>query len=124
MDTGLLEGLLDWMSLDVESLRKVSGVGTVRASQLRRSFQAAREKPFHQWLAALGVPPGIDTRTAGEWSVLEGRTLAQWQAIPDVGSVRSEALQAFFGHLEIQRLAQRLQREGVAGFRSAEAGQR
>ncbi|MWJ29450.1 NAD-dependent DNA ligase LigB [Halomonas sp. ZH2S] len=124
VDAGLLEGLLDWMSLDTESLREASGVGTVRASQLRQSFQAARGKPFPQWLEALGVPPGIDAGITEEWPALKTRTLEQWQAIPDVGSVRSEALQAFFSHLEIQQLAQRLQHEAVAGFKSTETGQR
>ncbi|MDN6180926.1 MAG: NAD-dependent DNA ligase LigB [Halomonas subglaciescola] len=115
IDAGAVAGLLDWLALDQAALEQVSGVGEVRARRLRQRFDAARRRPFHAWLEALGAPPGSE-RAGGNWAALVGYTQSDWQALPHVGATRADALVAFFSAPEVQSLARQLGGTGVEGF--------
>lgn len=115
VDAGAVQGILDWLALDQAALEQVSGVGEVRARQLRQRFDAARQRPFHAWLEALGSPPGSE-QASGNWATLSGYTTGEWQALPNVGPTRAEALAAFFSAPEVQALARQLGAAGVEGF--------
>ncbi|BAN46101.1 NAD-dependent DNA ligase LigB [Metapseudomonas resinovorans] len=111
-----LEGLLDWLTLDVATLMEKPGIGARRAAQLTQQFSDARGRPFAKWLRALGLPPIGSARLDGDWATLSGRTTRDWQAQGGLGPARAGQLTAFFQHPEVQALAERLQAEGIAGF--------
>lgn len=112
-----LDGLLDWLQLGEEQLLAVPGIGPRGATMLSQRFAEARQRPFHDWLRALGAPMNPDDLAADNWSQLHQRSLTQWQALPGIGPTRATRLQAFFQHEEIVALAEQLGEAGVAGFR-------
>ncbi|XUO87125.1 NAD-dependent DNA ligase LigB [Halomonas sp. KM072] len=115
MRAGVVTELLGWLALSEAQLQQAHGIGPATAASLAAQFAAARQAPYAAWLRALGVPSG-GSAELGEWATLEGLSRAEWQAQPGVGPVRAEALVAFFGHPEIQRMARQLQQAGVEGF--------
>ncbi|SDK51652.1 NAD-dependent DNA ligase LigB [Billgrantia gudaonensis] len=116
LEAGLLNGLLDWLFLDADQLAAAPGIGKARADALMARFSAARQRPFAAWLAALGVPPGIEPAPGDDWQTLASRSKASWQARPGVGEVRAADLHAFFAHEAVQKLASRLRAEGIVDF--------
>jgi len=114
-DSGQLRGLLDWLTLGEAQLGALPGFGAQRAATVWRSLQAARQRPFHTWLRALGLPPAGRTQLAEDWATLAARSETDWQAAG--ASLRqARQLQAFFAHAEVGALRTRLQSAGVAGF--------
>ncbi|MDH4871019.1 NAD-dependent DNA ligase LigB [Pseudomonas sp. BN515] len=111
-----LDGLLDWLDLDVAALESRPGIGTTRAVSLAGSFQEARGRPFGQWLRALGLPPSMEPE--GDWATLTGRTSAQWRTQAGIGPGKARQLVAFFQHPEVRMLAKQLGAAGVDGFSS------
>ncbi|MBB3192002.1 NAD-dependent DNA ligase LigB [Halomonas cerina] len=116
MDAGLVTGLLDWLTLEAEALEAVPGIGEIRAARLQATFAQAQERPFAAWLEALGPPPGLAPAAIENWASLATRGERRWRAEPGVGPERAGDLVAFFAHPEVQALARRLARVGVAGF--------
>jgi DNA ligase (NAD+) len=116
VEAGLVTGLLDWLTLDTARLVTVHGIGEVRAGQLRDAFALARRRPFGDWLAALGPPPGLEPANALHWEALASREAAAWRALPGVGPQRAEDLVAFFQHPQVRTLAERLGEIDIEGF--------
>ncbi|OLU33282.1 DNA ligase B [Pseudomonas sp. PA15(2017)] len=116
LETQHLDGLLDWLQLGEEQLRTVPGIGPQSATMLSQRFAEARQRPFHDWLRALGAPINPDGLAADSWMQLQQRSLAQWQALPGIGPTRAAQLQAFFQHEDMIALAEQLREAGVAGF--------
>lgn len=115
IDAGLVRELLDWMALTPTQLASVPGVGSARAATLARTFAAARERPFHPWLRALGAPSGMATGAA-DWSALAARGSADWQASAPLSEGRAKRLVAFFACPDVRALAARLHAAGIQGF--------
>jgi DNA ligase (NAD+) len=111
-----LDGLLDWLTLSAVQLGEVPGLGPRSAGKLEQSFALARQRPFADWLRALGLPPSGAAPLADNWDELAQRSSAQWQRQPGIGPSRAAQLQAFFRHPEVQALRARLRMAGVAGF--------
>lgn len=111
-----LEGLLDWLQLAQEQLLAVPGIGPQGAALLDQRFAEARQRPFSDWLRALGVPVNPDKLATDSWLQMQQRSLADWQALPGIGATRAAQLQAFFKHEEVLALADQLGAVGVAGF--------
>ncbi|TBV01928.1 NAD-dependent DNA ligase LigB [Phytopseudomonas dryadis] len=111
-----VDGLLDWLELSEEQLRTVAGLGPRRAAQLSQSFALARQRPFADWLRALGPPGGSDALVARNWAQLTQRSAAHWQRQPGIGPGRAAQLQAFFAHEEVLALGERLRQAGIDGF--------
>ena len=116
VEAGLVETLLDWLSLDEQALQGAHGIGEARANALMVTFDAARAAPFPRWLQALGVPPGIETALPADWTRLVEYDRRRWESLSGVGPERATALAEFFAHAEVQRLAAQLADHGVAGF--------
>ncbi|HSH56970.1 MAG TPA: NAD-dependent DNA ligase LigB [Halomonas sp.] len=116
VEAGRVEGLLDWLGLDRQALRRARGIGEVRAGFLAATFATAGEAPFARWLQALGVPPGIEAALPADWHTLAGHDEDDWLAMPGVGPRRAKELSEFFSHPEVQRLAERLAGLGGDGF--------
>ncbi|WP_447554840.1 NAD-dependent DNA ligase LigB [Vreelandella sp. EE22] len=121
LEAGVVDELLGWQRASREELRRVSGIGAVRAEALRSAFTQARQASFSAWLDALGMPPGGDARL-GDWDTLSALSVDEWRARPGVGPVRAEALAAFFSHVDVARMATQLRAYNVAGFSQGPSG--
>ena len=115
VDAGLLHNLLDWTRLTPAQLARAPGMSATRAAALAQSFAAARERPFANWLRALGMP-GIGSTTPQNWADLSSRSEAQWQQIASVGVGRAQQLDGYFRHPDVQALAVQARKAGVHGF--------
>lgn len=114
IDAGQVRRLLDWMALTPGQLASVPGIGTGRATTLVHAFTGARERSFVRWLRALGWP-GQVPKEANDWSTLQSRSLADWQAA-GMSARRARRLMAFVHQPDIQALAVQLHGAGVQGF--------
>lgn len=116
LQAGQIDSLLDWLELSDEQLLAVPGIAELSAASLGRRFAEARQRPFNDWLRALGTPVNPQTLAANDWAQLQQRSLAEWQTLPGIGPTRATQLQAFFQHPEVVELAARLRQAGVEGF--------
>ncbi|PWB32155.1 NAD-dependent DNA ligase LigB [Pseudomonas sp. SDI] len=116
LDSGRLNGLLDWLTLSAHSLEQVPGIGKRRSAQLLQAFAQARNQPFSRWLRGLGVPAPPTLALGNSWAELSARDRARWQAEPGVGERRATQLVAFFQDPQVQSLAARLGEHAIEGF--------
>lgn len=111
-----LDGLLDWLALGEEQLRSVPGFGRRSAATLLQRFALARQRPFADWLRALGLPPTAGASRAGNWDALARRSAHDWQRQAGIGPTRAAHLQAFFRHPEVLALRAQLHAANIDGF--------
>ncbi|WP_248742266.1 MULTISPECIES: NAD-dependent DNA ligase LigB [unclassified Pseudomonas] len=116
LDTGRLNSLLDWLTLDEPELAKIAGLGERSSARLLHSFHSARQRPFTQWLKALGLPPTGQASLADSWQALAQRNTEQWQAEPGIGPGRAAQLSAFFRDPQVLALSETLRAAGIDGF--------
>jgi DNA ligase (NAD+) len=116
LETGRLNGLLDWLTLDAQELATIDGFGERSSVRLFNSFNDARQRPFAQWLKALGLPPTGQAALADSWQALAQRSSEQWQAEAGIGPGRAAQLSAFFRDPQVVALSERLRVAGVDGF--------
>ncbi|WP_419708195.1 NAD-dependent DNA ligase LigB [Pseudomonas sp. NFX224] len=114
--TGRLNRLLDWLTLDAQELATIDGFGERSAARLLSSFESARQRPFAQWLKALGMPPTGQARLADSWQALAQRSTEHWQAEPGIGPGRATQLSAFFRDPQVLALSETLREAGIDGF--------
>lgn len=115
-ETGRLNGLLDWLTLDAQELANINGFGERSSARLLNSFNSARQRPFARWLKALGLPPTGQARLANSWQELAQRSTEQWQAEPGIGPGRAAQLSAFFRDPQVLALSETLRVAGIDGF--------
>lgn len=113
---GRLNGLLDWLTLDAAELANIGGFGERSSVRLLASLDSARQRPFGQWLKALGLPPSGQARLEGPWQKLAERSTEQWQAEAGIGPGRAAQLSAFFRDPQVLVLSDELRTAGVDGF--------
>ncbi|NYH09408.1 NAD-dependent DNA ligase [Pseudomonas moraviensis] len=116
LETGRLNSLLDWLTLDGPELANIAGLGERSSVRLLHSFHSARQRPFLQWLKALGLPPTGQATLADSWQALAQRNTEQWQAEAGIGPGRAAQLSAFFRDPQVLALSETLQAAGVDGF--------
>lgn len=116
LDGGRLSHLLAWMELDTADLRALPGIAAKRAKALDHSLRQARQRPFGQWLRALGMPSTSAMPARENWQTLLERNEAQWQREPGIGPARARQLHAFFQDPELQALGEALREAGIEGF--------
>lgn len=116
LEAGQLPNLLAWLELDAEQLQRLPGFGEIRAAKIADSFAQARQRSFTEWLRALGLPPGAEAVSTGDWATLAARSEEQWQAEPGIGAARARQLRAFFTAPPVQLLIDQLSAAGIAGF--------
>lgn len=115
-ETGHLNGLLDWLTLDAQELANIAGFGERSSARLMNSFNSARQRPFAQWLKALGLPPTGQAQLADSWQELAQRTTEQWKAEAGIGPGRAAQLSAFFRDPQVLALSETLRIAGIDGF--------
>ena len=115
-DTLQPKGLLDWLALDEATLATRPGLGPRSAARLSASFALARQRPFAQWLRALGLPPSGSAPLGEDWDSLAARDNATWDAYAGIGARRAAQLVAFFREPQVLALREQLRAAGVSGF--------
>ena len=116
LETGRLNSLLDWLTLDAQELATIDGFGERSAARLEASLNSARQRPFLRWLKALGLPPTGQARLADSWQTLAQRDTEQWQAEDGIGPGRAAQLSAFFRDPQVLALSETLRGAGIDGF--------
>jgi len=116
LETGRLNNLLDWLTLDEPELANIAGFGERSSARLIDSFHNARQRPFTQWLKALGLPPTGQAQLADSWQALAQRDTEQWQAEAGIGPGRAAQLSAFFRDPQVLALSDTLRAAGIDGF--------
>ncbi|MBN2975266.1 DNA ligase B [Pseudomonas fluorescens] len=116
IQAGLIAGFLDWLTLDAAELANIDGLSELSRTRVLDSIRSARQRPFAQWLKALGVPPAARNNLEGDWQTLIARDTQAWQAIDGIGPGRAAQLSAFFRDPQIQALAETLRMAGIDGF--------
>jgi len=115
-ETGRLNGLLDWLTLNAQELANINGFGERSSARLLSSFESARQRPFASWLKALGLPPTGQAVLADSWQALAQRSNEQWQAEAGIGPGRAAQLSAFFRDPQVLALSETLRVAGIDGF--------
>ncbi|SDZ46940.1 NAD-dependent DNA ligase LigB [Pseudomonas sp. NFIX28] len=116
LDAGLINGLVDWLTLEPAELANITGLGERSIKRLLDSLHSARQQPFHRWLKALGLPPIGNATLENDWAVLAARTTEQWQTQSAIGPGRAAQLSAFFRDPEVLALIEKLRAAGIEGF--------
>ncbi len=116
LETGRLNSLLDWLTLDAQELANIDGFGERGAARLASSFDSARQRPFDRWLKALGMPPTGKAHLGDSWREMAQRDIEQWQAQPDIGPGRAAQLSAFFRDPQVLALSETLRLAAMDGF--------
>ena len=116
IQAGLIAGFLDWLTLDAAELANIDGFGDRSRARVLDSLHSARQRPFAQWLKALGVPPAARNNLEGGWHTLAARDTQAWLAIDGIGPGRAAQLSAFFRDPQVQALAETLRVAGIDGF--------
>ncbi|MGU9858189.1 NAD-dependent DNA ligase LigB [Pseudomonas sp. LF245] len=116
IQAGLIAGFLDWLTLDAAELANIDGFGDRSRARVLDSLHSARQRPFAQWLKALGVPPAARNNLEGGWQTLVARDTQAWLAIDGIGPGRAAQLSAFFSDPQVQALAETLRVAGIDGF--------
>ena len=116
LETGRLNGLLDWLTLDAQELANIDGFGERSTTRLLNSFNSARQRPFIRWLKALGLPPTGQAPLADSWQALAQRNTGHWQAEAGIGPGRAAQLSAFFRDPQVLALSDTLRAAGIDGF--------
>ncbi|WP_458376036.1 NAD-dependent DNA ligase LigB [Pseudomonas pergaminensis] len=116
IQAGLIAGFLDWLTLDAAELANIEGFGDRSRARVLEGLHSARQRPFAQWLKALGVPPAARNNLEGDWLTLVARDTQAWLAIDGIGPGRAAQLSAFFRDPHVQAMAETLRVAGVDGF--------
>ena len=116
IQAGLIAGLLDWLTLDAAELANIDGFGARSRERLLDSLHSARQRPFAQWLKALGIPPAARNNLQGNWQTLVAKDTQDWLATDGIGPGRAAQLSAFFRDPQVQALAETLREAGIDGF--------
>ncbi|WP_213941750.1 NAD-dependent DNA ligase LigB [Pseudomonas sp. dw_612] len=116
LETGRLNSLLDWLTLDAQELANIAGFGERSSARLLNSFESARQRPFARWLKALGLPPTGQAQLADSWQALAQRSNEQWQTEAGIGPGRAAQLSAFFRDPQVLALSETLRAAGIDGF--------
>lgn len=116
IQAGLIAGFLDWLTLDAAQLANIDGFGEQSRTRVLDSLHRARQRPFAQWLKALGVPPVARNNLKGDWHTLVARDTQAWMAEDGIGPGRAAQLSAFFHDPQVRVLAETLHAAGIDGF--------
>ncbi|AZE63814.1 MULTISPECIES: NAD-dependent DNA ligase LigB [Pseudomonas fluorescens group] len=116
IQAGLIAGFLDWLTLDAAQLATIEGFGDRTRARVLDNIQSARQRPFSQWLKALGVPPAARNNLEGDWQALVAKDTQAWLASDGIGPGRAAQLSAFFRDPQVRALAETLRGAGIDGF--------
>jgi DNA ligase (NAD+) len=116
---GLVHDAADLFALTAEQLVELPLVGDKRAGAVLGAIAAARGRPLHQLLTALGIP-NVGSHTArvlasrmGSVDRLETATIEELTEIRDIGPIVARSVVEFFKNPATRRTVNRLRQAGV-----------
>ncbi|AKP33728.1 NAD-dependent DNA ligase LigB [Yersinia aleksiciae] len=115
---GLVKDLVGWLSLTTDQLADIPGVSRERAENIYQQFQRTTQKPFSQWLQALGFPQLASSDA--HWDSLQRKSIDEWRLRSGIGPMRAKQINHFLHHPEVQAMADFLSKQHIAGFRPEE----
>ncbi|CNH83792.1 NAD-dependent DNA ligase LigB [Yersinia aldovae] len=115
---GLVNDLVAWLSLTTEQIAGVPGIGHKRAEKIYQQFQQTRQKPFSDWLQALGFP--LKGLNETQWQILLERSMTEWTSMAGIGQARAKQIKHFLHHPEVQVMSNFLSKQHIAGFHPIE----
>lgn len=132
LDQLLREGLIadpaSLWELDFGRLAALPGWGEVSAAKVMAELEAARNRPFHRLLFALGIPH-VGQRAArllagrfGTMDALLAASPEELEAIDGIGPVIARSVKEWLADPENRWLLERLEEHGVAMTEPREAG--
>lgn len=118
-DAGLISDAASLWELDASRLAELPGWGEKSAANLLAELEAARGRPLHRLLAALGIRH-VGERAAkllaarfGSLDALARSSEDEAQGVDGVGPVIAASVASFFRDAENRRLVERLRRMGI-----------
>lgn len=117
MRANQLMDLTAWLDLTLNDLLSIDGIGDKQAQLIYQRFQEARQKPFYQWLRALGFTALTAEKLQGRhWHELEQLTLTQWLQEEGFGPKKANNAYQFIHHPPFKTLVDKLNQQGIDGF--------
>ncbi|ANI29781.1 NAD-dependent DNA ligase LigB [Yersinia entomophaga] len=117
IDHGLMSNLVEWLEFTPDDIAAVPGIGAAKAKTIYQQFQVARERPFGEWLAALGFPKLAKKEDYPErWTDLLRRSNQEWLSLANIGKKRVKQIMAFAADSEVRQLVATLSHHQIKGF--------
>jgi len=123
IDTNLVNSLVDWLDLTVESLTASGDITLKQAQKMIAQLQLAKEQPLYRWLSALGFPvQGVrqinNVRQGNKmsWQSIENSEEQQWRSIHGLGAHAAKQIVAFLGDEHIRAITQKLVEQRLPAF--------
>lgn len=119
VSTGLVRDPADLFRLRREDLAGLERMGEKSADNLLRAIEAARDRPLHRLIHALGIR-FVGQRGARvlaehfpDLDALRNATEAELTAVPEVGEKTAASIRAFFRQRQTEALIEKLREAGV-----------
>lgn len=117
LDANLLTNLVSWLSLTPQQLESVPGIREKQAAKLWAQIQLAKQKSFHHWMAALGLPAAaVKASEKMNWNELKQMTVEQWRARPGIGAKNAAQIRRFLEHPDVSEVIEQLVRHRLPAF--------
>lgn len=119
-ETHHFENLFSWLALSEAELRQTPGLSADRARQLRHKFDLVKQRPFTQWLRAMGMPlnqKALLSLQAQDWTQLLKMQAEEWQKLPLTGKTKASQLMRWLADSQVAALAQWLASQAIQGFK-------
>jgi DNA ligase (NAD+) len=120
-ETHRFEHLFSWLALSEAELRQTPGLSAERARLLWHKFDLVKQRPFTQWLQAMGMPLNqkalLNLRAQG-WTQLQEMQAEEWQKLPLTGKTKASQLMRWLADSQVSSLAQWMASQAIPGFTS------
>ncbi|CAQ82314.1 MULTISPECIES: NAD-dependent DNA ligase LigB [Photorhabdus] len=112
----LVTDLTSWLTLSVQDIAALPGIGDKRAQAIYSQFSKAKNQPFSYWMKGIGVPY-MDklSNDVDHWQQLEQK-LAEAQLKQQLTSGQLKKLSEFVNDTRIKAIAEKLSVSGIKGF--------
>ncbi|WP_434526685.1 NAD-dependent DNA ligase LigB [Photorhabdus asymbiotica] len=112
----LVTDLTGWLTLSVQDIAALPGIGDKRAQAMYSQFSKAKNQPFSYWMKGIGLPY-MDklSNDVDHWQQLEQK-LAEAQLKQQLTSGQLKKLFEFVNDTQIKAIAEKLSVSGIKGF--------
>ncbi|MQL49235.1 NAD-dependent DNA ligase LigB [Photorhabdus khanii] len=112
----LVTDLTGWLTLSVQDIAALPGIGDKRAQAIYSQFSKAKNQPFSYWMKGIGVPY-MDKLSddVDHWQQLE-QELSEAQLEQRLTTGQLKKLADFINDTQIQEIAGQLSEAGIKGF--------